>query len=165
MKKINKLAAIAFAVVIVSFFGCGADKVEDNITEEHVPVEINMENLTVVDYGVEGMVCAMGCAATIQEEVVNMSGVAVSHVDYEEEKAHFEFDAAIVSEEEIIAKIESIADGQYKVIEWVEKDNEEVIEDESEVVEGNSADESAELEVKLPSFEIPNLFTLILDQI
>lgn len=165
MKKINKLATIAFTAVIISFVGCGADKTEDNTTEEHVPVEINMENLTVVEYGVEGMVCAMGCAATIQEEVVGMEGVAVSHVDYEEEKAHFEFDASIVSEEEIIAKIESIADGQYKVVEWVEKDNEEVYEDEGEKVEGNSAEESAEIEVSLPSFEIPNLFTLILDQI
>jgi copper chaperone CopZ len=154
----------AAAILITAVVACGNDKVNDQEQEEHVPVEINMKNLTVVDYGIEGMVCAMGCAATIQEEVINMPGVAVSEVDYEAVKAHFEFDSEIVSEDEIIAKIESIADEQYKVVEWVEPTKEE-IEEHIETEEGNSEEESSEIEVSLPSFEIPNLFTLILDQI
>ena len=162
LNKTKKYTAILFLAAIALACGNNEEKTEEH--EGYVPVEINMENLTVVDYGIEGMVCAMGCAATIQEEVISIPGVAVSEVDYEATKAHFEFDAAIVTEDEIIAKIESVADGQYKVKEWVEPTNEEA-EEEQEVEEGNSAEEDTEIEVSLPSFEIPNLFTFILDQI
>jgi len=160
----NTKRFIAVAIVASTIVACGGDSQEAEKQEEHVPVKINMENLTTVEYAVEGMVCAMGCAATIQDEVSSMSGVAEAEVDYEAEKATFKFDGDIVSEEEIIAKIGSIADGQYKVNEWVEPEVETVDED-VEAEEGNSADESSKIEVSLPSFEIPNLFTLILDQV
>lgn len=159
MKTFNKIFILLFIVTMIS--SCGNNEKQN---EEEVSLEVSGENLTVADYAIEGMVCAMGCAATIEKEVVGMEGVVVSSVDYEAGKAHFEYDQAIVSEKEIIAKVESIADGQYKVVEWVEKDdsdNEEV-----EVEEGEDSDSEETIsEVSLPSFEIPNLFTLLLDQI
>ncbi|PCJ26344.1 MAG: hypothetical protein COA97_06065 [Flavobacteriales bacterium] len=150
MKTINKIFTLLFIVTII--FSCGNDEQQ---TEE----EVSTKNLTIANYAIEGMVCAMGCAGTIEKEVDGMAGVIVSDVDYEAGKAHFEFDESIVSEKEIIAKIEEIANGQYKVLEWVENGN--YIEDEEES-EGN--DESV-TEVSLPSFEVPNLFTLLMDQI
>ena len=151
MKKFNRILALLLVVSLT--YSCG----NADAPSENENVEVSTENLTVADYTVEGMVCAMGCAGTIQEEVAGMTGVVVSTVDYEAGKAHFEFDEGIVSEKEIIAKIEGIADGQYKVSELSEVSAEE------EMVEENNSEDL--IEVSLPSFEIPNLFTLLLDQV
>ncbi|MBL4594751.1 MAG: heavy-metal-associated domain-containing protein [Flavobacteriales bacterium] len=166
MRVINRVFILLFIVTVVS--SCGNNEEQK---EEEVSIEVSTENLTIADYTIEGMVCAMGCAATIEKDVVGMTGVVVSEVNYETGKAHFEFDQAIVSENEIIAKIESIADGQYKVEEWSDENNSEeeleTVEDEVETVEDEIAESNEEtiVEVSLPSFEIPNLFTLLMDQI
>jgi copper chaperone CopZ len=164
MKSIKKIGLI---VVTFSFLaivtGCGNGEDRNPAQEEQASDEVSTKNLLVVDYAIEGMVCAMGCAKTIQDEVADMDGVTACDVDFEEGKAEIEFDQSIVSEKEIIAKIESIADGQYKVNEWVEKEKEEDVEEAEE--EGNSENEETVTEVKLPSFEIPNLFTLLIDQL
>ena len=159
MKAFNKIFIPLVVVTII--FSCGS---VENQNEEEASIEVSTENLAVVDYAVEGMVCAMGCAATIEKEIVGMAGVVVSDVDYEAGKAHFEFDESVISEKEIVAKIESIADGQYKIGEWVEKVK---IEGELELEEGGETEGTDEsiTEVSLPSFEIPNLFTLLMDQI
>ena len=158
ISKISTLIVILFTIVI--FPSCGGN---EQPSENDLSTEITAENLLEVDYAVDGMVCAMGCAATIQKEVNGMDGVKNCEVSFEEGKAHIEFDKSVLSENDIISKIESIADGQYKVSTWVEKDNTE----NSESKEGNGGNGKKEssAEVSLPSFEIPNLFTLIIDQI
>jgi copper chaperone CopZ len=125
---------------------------------------VTKENLTVADYAIEGMVCAMGCAGTIEKDVAALTGVLASKVDYEAGKGHFEFDKAVITEKEIIAKIESIANGQYSVDKWeeekaignqIESDTDDEVEEEKITLNN----------VSLPSFKVPNLFTLLLDQI
>ena len=157
MNAINNTFIFLFFITII--YSCGTE-----LKNEEVSKVVNAENLIIADYAIEGMVCAMGCAGTIQKDVASLSGVVVSSVDYEAGKAHFEYNQSIVSEKEIIAKIEGIGDGQYKVKEWNEKKVSEEdleIEDEVESDEG----EKTITDVSLPSFEIPNLFTLLMDQI
>ncbi len=157
MIKLREIISCLIVITVLSSCGSGSEQ------SEKTNVEVSTENLIVADYAIEGMVCAMGCAATIEKDVAGMDGIALADVDYEAGKAHFEFDKEVVSEKEIIAKIESIADGQYKVTEWVESNEvEEVEASEEEIVESN---EGSITEVSLPSFEIPNLFTLLLDRI
>ncbi|MGB0887980.1 MAG: heavy-metal-associated domain-containing protein [Vicingaceae bacterium] len=158
MIKAKKIFGIVLAATIISSCGSTAEPTETT------SIEVSTENLTVADYAIEGMVCAMGCAATIEKDVADIAGVVNSEVDYEAGKAHFEFDAAVVTEKEIIAKIESIADGQYKVNEWVETEKVDK-ESESEEIETSETEEEGLVKVSLPSFKIPNLFTLLLDQI
>lgn len=161
MKIFNRIFILIF--IATSILACGEK--EGNHENHADGAEVSSQDVQVVDYAIEGMVCAMGCAATIEKDVAGIEGVIVSDVDYEAEKAHFEFDPAITSEKEIIAKIESIADGQYKVKEWVEK---EVTEDEAKTIEEDSeveGEEESVVNVSLPSFEIPNLFTLLLNQL
>mgnify|MGYP001196629848 CR=1 FL=1 len=158
MITVKKIFTLMFVVSVVSSCGSSSEQTEINSTE------VTTENLTIADYAIEGMVCAMGCAATIEKDIASLTGVVNSDVDYETGKAHFEFDAAAISEKEIIVKIESIADGQYKVNNWVEAIRVE------ELIENKEVDASEESErtitnVSLPSFKIPNLFTLLLDQI
>jgi periplasmic mercuric ion binding protein len=161
MKRINQF------VVVFSFLGiilasCGSEANYENPPVEETGIEILSENVVAVDYAVEGMVCAMGCANTIQEELSDMAGIASCEVDFETGKAHVEFDKTQISENDITSKIESLADGQYKASEWIEK---EVEEDAIVEEEGNSDEEETIAELSLPSFEIPNLFTFLLGQI
>jgi copper chaperone CopZ len=151
---------IAFATTLGS---CGEDHNHSHEEDGTATTEVTVGETQTVDYAVEGMVCAMGCAATIEKEVADMDGVIVSDVSYEDEKAHFEFDPSKTSEEAIKAKIATIADGQYVLSTWEEKEAEaiEVIEDAEEEVE----EEESMVQVSLPSFEIPNLFTLLLNQL
>ena len=154
----KKIFGLVLAATIISSCGNSSEPTEKT------SIEVSTENLTVADYAIEGMVCAMGCAATIEKDVAGLTGVVKSDVDYEAGKAHFEFDEAVISEKEIIAKIEGISDGQYKVSEWEEKTvEEEVVE--SDEIEASEESESTMTNVSLPSFKIPNLFTLLLDQI
>ena len=160
MVKVGKIVGLMFTVAVVS--SCS------NYSESsgNIATEVATENLIVADYAIEGMVCAMGCAATIQKEVANINGVVNSKVDYETGKAHFEFDETFVSQQEIVSAIESIANGQYKVKQW---EDTTIFEDEIETgnddVDVSQETESSLTSVSLPSIKIPNLLTLLLDQI
>ena len=157
MKKVIKIAGIS---LILSLSACGTSS--NNVEVSAEALEVLQENVVIADYKVDGMVCAMGCAKTIEDEIGGMNGVTVSNVDFESGKAHFEFDKTQTSEAEIKAKIATLADGQYIVGAWSEEEADET--EETENIE-DSSDETSDLsdkvEVSFSSFEIPNLFTLL----
>ena len=157
----NKRFYIVFSLVL--FLAACGNSTNDVTVDK---TEISAENLLVADFAIEGMVCAVGCAKTIEEEVGTLSGVAVSTVDFESGKAHFEFDKSKLSEKEIIAKIESLADGQYKVGKWKEQveSSEKTSPDASENT-NTEAEDQTKVKVNLPSFQIPNLFTFLINQV
>ena len=157
MKNLNYL----FLSTVLFVSACNSSTEE--IAEK---TEIKAENVVVADFAIEGMVCAMGCAKTIEEEVLGMNGVAVSSVDYETGKAHFEYDKTQLTEAELIAKIESLADGQYHVKPWTEPIEESATETSTEESSNTSTEEDkAKIKVKMPSFQIPNLFTFLINQV
>jgi len=151
------LVAIATGIV-----ACGGNETHNE--KNAVTTEVAALETQVLDYTVDGMVCAMGCAATIQHEVADIDGVSVSEVDYADEKAHFEFDPAITSEEEIKAKIATIADGQYILSTWEDKEV-EVTEDSEDIEVDVQQEQQSLVQVSLPNLKIPNLFTLLLNQL
>jgi len=156
MKSIYKLmfvSVVSFSLLTIS--SCS------NTSSNEVKTTISAENIVTVDYAVDGMVCAMGCAKTIQDEVASMNGVSGCKVNFEGGKAHIEYDKTQLSEDDIIAKIEGVAKDQYKVSEWVEENSEN---DNNESEESGSSEEEVIGEVSISSFEIPNLFTLLFDQ-
>src|SRR5690554_1865506 len=121
MKKIKILQSITLVVMIALVACDSAPEVREiptgNKEESAVQkdkIEILAENKAEVSMKIEGMVCAMGCAAKIEEEVANLKGVGLSKVDYESETANFEFDRTVVSSEEIAELIGKINDGEYK---------------------------------------------------
>ncbi|MCB0400560.1 MAG: heavy-metal-associated domain-containing protein [Flavobacteriales bacterium] len=149
-----------FTLSCLVFNSCSSDEQQDVVA-----TEVSAENLVTADYAIDGMVCAMGCAKTIQDELTQMKGVAVCSVDFESGKAHVEYDKTVLSEGDIVGLIESMADGQYQVHEWVEKEKEETEKVEKEEVDESGETEGSITEVKLPSFNIPNLFALLFNQI
>ncbi|OFY91964.1 MAG: hypothetical protein A3K10_10925 [Bacteroidetes bacterium RIFCSPLOWO2_12_FULL_31_6] len=164
MKTIHQLSLFVFFLfVIIVVPSCGGNKNEES---EKVTSEITDENLVIADYSIEGMVCSMGCAATIQKELMDMEGVANCEVDFEAGKAHVEYDKSILSEGDVISKIESIADGQYKVSKWKDKGESNVnVEQNSNGENKDVVEDEAKAKVALPSFQIPNLFTFLINQL
>jgi copper chaperone CopZ len=71
--------------------------------------------------------CAHSCGGKIQQELKALKGVTSTDVDYADNRTTnvvtVEFDPAIVSENELIATVQSIADGKYlissmEVVSW-----------------------------------------------
>jgi Cu+-exporting ATPase len=50
-----------------------------------------------VEFGIDGMTCAMGCAKTIEKKMAKMEGVKSAKVDFEKELAMVEYDEAKVT--------------------------------------------------------------------
>jgi len=151
-----KTIPLAFLLILFAVLNaCGSDENTKNITKN--PVEISSENLLTANYSIEGMECSVGCAAFIQKEVNGLDGVGVCKVDFETKKAYLEFDKSKLSEKEIISKIETLADGQYTVDKTEEKVEVEEI--------TNAGGEDIDVEVPSFNFEIPNLFSLLIDRL
>lgn len=159
-KKITFVALMATLIISVS--SCSSSD-EDVVVDK---TEINTDKIVVADYAIDGMVCAMGCAKTIQDELSSTNGVASCEVNYEAKTAHVEFDESQLTEVEIITLIEGLADGKYKVSKPKDKVVEESTEElEVEDVETGEGSENSVVEVSLPSFEMPNLFELLFKQL
>ncbi len=68
-------------------------------------------------FNIDGMVCAVGCAKTIEKKLAGMDGVQSATVDYDTKIAKVEFDASVLTTETLIDAVESSADGKtYKVV-------------------------------------------------
>ena len=68
---------------------------------------------------VSGMVCKMGCGATIRKELTNLKGVSRVAVDYEEYREEqiisIFYNSSFHDEKEIYAELEKINNGQFTV--------------------------------------------------
>ena len=70
---------------------------------------------------VEGMTCEMGCKAAIEKHLSKTEGVANCEVDFENALAVVEYDNNVISEEQIIIEIGSIANEAYSAKPHVEE--------------------------------------------
>ncbi len=67
-------------------------------------------------FSIEGMSCAVGCAATIEKKLAKMDGVQHATVDFDTKTAKVEFDASKLTTENLVEAVETAADGKtYKV--------------------------------------------------
>ncbi len=122
MKKILLLTALAG----VLFTACGK-KVETPVTTDEPQetaslVEANAE----ASMSIEGMVCAAGCAATIERKLNETEGVAKATVDFETGMATIAYNTEYTDEATLSALIEEMNDGQYKVAAHKEMTEEEI---------------------------------------
>lgn len=67
-----------------------------------------------VEFTVDGMTCAIGCAATIQKKISQMDGVKYAKVDFNNKLAMVEYDNAVVTPN-ILKKTVTNIDDLYKV--------------------------------------------------
>ncbi|NRR91257.1 heavy-metal-associated domain-containing protein [Winogradskyella undariae] len=67
-----------------------------------------------VEFGIEGMTCAMGCAKTIEKKMAKMDGVKSAKVDFDTRLAMVEYDEAKVTPKSLEEAVGKVAD-IYKV--------------------------------------------------
>lgn len=113
-----------FALLALSgvlFASCKENKSEEKTasTETEAPKvkkEIPAENLQTASFSIEGMTCAVGCAATIQEELTALDGVQTAKVDFDKKIATVSFDKTVQTPESLTKIVEETGDGKtYKV--------------------------------------------------
>jgi Cu+-exporting ATPase len=116
--KTLKLAAMAFALIAV--ISCKKEQTDTEVvtieTTETVETKAIAENATLakVEFNVEGMTCAVGCAAKIEKSLNNMDGIKTATVDFETKTAIVEYDVDQVTTDLLTKRV--VANGDYKAI-------------------------------------------------
>lgn len=94
-------------------------KTETASTETAAPKvkkKIAAANLQTASFTIEGMTCAVGCAATIQEELTGLDGVQTAKVDFDKKLATVTFDKTVQTPESLTKIVQATGDGKtYKV--------------------------------------------------
>ncbi len=98
MKTLKNLLVI---VLLVAFtFSCKNNdaKPEVKTVETEVKKELDPNaEYAKAEFTVEGMTCAIGCAATIEKKIAKMDGVKSAKVDFDKKLAMVEYDVAKVT--------------------------------------------------------------------
>lgn len=117
------------AVVCGAFFSCKNNKQPEVKTVAVEYTEEKTENTldpnatyAKVEFGIDGMTCAMGCAATIEKKMAKMDGVKSAKVDFDKELAMVEYDEAKVSPESLEEAVAAVGDA-YTVKDMKEVDS------------------------------------------
>ncbi len=130
MKKINIILVLFLSTLIFTACNKTCDKQKKHKKEhahtENTELNENVEPNTESLIAVEGMVCAKGCVGLIQDELNSINGVKSAKVNYEQEEAVIDYDSTLVTQKELIDKINTIADHKYKatLIKTIALDNE-----------------------------------------
>ena len=110
---------LGFAFIVATAMHCKNNTSPEiktiDVASESVKKELD-PNATYAkaEFTVEGMTCAVGCAATIQKKIAHMEGVTFAKVDFENKLAMVEYDIAKVNTASIESTVTRIAD-IYKV--------------------------------------------------
>jgi copper chaperone CopZ len=159
----NNISKALFALIMVFMVACAENTSSEQSAESsEVPVtyvkESGESESYVANIAIDGMGCEMACGSKISGELTQLAGVKNISIDFkgagETNYALVEYDAAAVSEQEMIKTVHSIADGHYKVnaVEVkhiVKSTNDEVVEDEDKSAFQPSI-----------SYELPNIFSV-----
>lgn len=109
------------AVVAVVFTSC-KNEAKPEVKTVDVEVENKDASKTLdpnatyakVEFGIEGMTCAMGCAKTIEKKMAKMEGVKSAKVDFDNRTAMVEYDEAKVTPKSLEETVTNVAE-IYKV--------------------------------------------------
>lgn len=118
----KSIAIIALSCLV--FASCKDNKAEvktetasTEIAAPKVKKEIAAQNLQTASFTIEGMTCAVGCAATIQEELTALDGVQTAKVDFDKKLATVTFDKTVQNPESLTKVVQETGDGKtYKVL-------------------------------------------------
>ncbi|WP_299097132.1 cation transporter [Winogradskyella sp.] len=119
MKKIKNI--IVASALLLAFTSC---KQQAEPEVKTVDVEVSSKDVAKtldpnaiyakVEFGIEGMTCAMGCAKTIEKKMAKMEGVKSAKVDFDKRMAMVEYDEAKVSPEALEETVTKVGE-VYKV--------------------------------------------------
>lgn len=120
MNFVKKLSFVALATLLLT--SCKDTSKDGNIETpaegtavDTTKTKETAANLETTSFKIDGMTCAVGCAAHIQNKLAGLDGVQDAKVDFEKKTATISFDAAKQTPEKLVETVEHIADGAYKV--------------------------------------------------
>lgn len=117
MKTLNSICIVAILALL--FTSCKTD-VPPEVKSVDVAIKDVSETLdpnasyAKVEFSIDGMTCAIGCAKTIEKKMAKMEGVKMAKVDFDKRLAMVEYDEAKVSPESLEETVTKVAD-IYKV--------------------------------------------------
>ncbi|WP_179318608.1 cation transporter [Winogradskyella helgolandensis] len=119
MKTLKTISMVAIMALV--FTSC---KNESQPEVKTVDVEVTKKDVTTtldpnatyakVEFGIDGMTCAMGCAKTIEKKMAKMEGVKSAKVDFDKRLAMVEYDEAKVTPQSLEEAVGKVSD-TYKV--------------------------------------------------
>lgn len=114
MKTIKHI--LSLLVIATVIFSCKNEVKPEIKTVETETVKELDPNATYAkaEFTIDGMTCAIGCAATIQKKIAKMEGVKSASVDFDRKLAMVEYDNAKVTPTSLIETVTNVADN-YKV--------------------------------------------------
>ena len=113
-------------VVFVSFFALIVSSCKNEAQPEVKTVEVEVAKKDIaqsldpnatyakVEFNIDGMTCAMGCAKTIEKKMAKMEGVKMAKVDFDKRLAMVEYDEAKVTPQSLEEAVGKVGD-VYKV--------------------------------------------------
>jgi len=122
MNIVKHISIVALAAVL--FTGCKDTSKDgnietgapaDSIATDSTMAKETAANLESTSFKIDGMTCAVGCAATIESKLARLEGVQDAKVDFDTKEATVSFDPAKQTPEKLVKTVETIADGAYKV--------------------------------------------------
>lgn len=115
----RKLLLIGTALTVL--MACKDAKTPEvkTVTVQETPTATN-DNLAAsyakAEFTIEGMTCAVGCAATIEKNLAKMEGVKTAKVNFEEKRAIVAYDATVLDVEDLTRTVTTTGGGEtYKV--------------------------------------------------
>lgn len=125
MKRIQLLCSVL--VVAGIFMACKNETTPEIKTVETVAETANVDataKYAKVEFGIDGMTCAMGCAKTIEKQMAKMDGVKSAVVDFEKELAMVEYDENKLTPQSLEEAVAKVSD-TYKVrdVKMITEDN------------------------------------------
>ena len=106
---------VALFVIAILFLSCNSSTPETKIPPSQVekgantPLEITAKPV-VMEMTIEGMVCAMGCAAVIEKKLNKTLGVTKATVDFASKKAMVEFNPDALTSTGIVGIVKSVGE-------------------------------------------------------
>tara|TARA_X000000950_G_scaffold275143_1_gene361091 strand:- start:381 stop:737 length:357 start_codon:yes stop_codon:yes gene_type:complete len=98
MKEIN-LISFLIGILFFGFIACKNNKTPKNIIVE--TVEAPFKKAQPMAMKIEGMVCALGCAASIEKNLNKTTGIKEAKVDFKAQKAILIFDPEVLTPNEV----------------------------------------------------------------
>jgi copper chaperone CopZ len=154
---------LSFTILTVALIGfsCGTSK-----EEAPIKLEVMEENKATVMLSIEGMVCASGCAKGIEKELSTVNGIVECKVDFDTENATVVYDKTKLGEQDIIAIIEDLNDGQYSAGLVSENEHTEAPSDTTGTSSSSTVEKIADYKGKSKTdFILPLLLNYILNNI
>lgn len=114
-------AILSFAFAFLLLVGCkdkttvASNDVEKTTSKKEIVAALKPETAS---FKIDGMVCEIGCAKTIEEKLVKMEGIQEVKVNFETKQATVNFDLDKLTSTDIVKAVETTGDGKtYKVSE------------------------------------------------